>query len=231
MQNSTHRPILAWAEEDRPREKLLLQGPKALSNAEILAILIGSGSREKTAVELSRDILSHFDNNLDVLASASVDKLMQFKGIGEAKAIAIASALELGRRRKESRLEEKPVLNTSEKAYIYFKHLFYDLSHEEFWIVLLDKALKPIRPVQIGRGGVSAVIADPKLIFKPAIESLSSALFIFHNHPSGRLLPSDADMQLTKNMKRVAEILDIKLIDHLIFTNKGYFSFSDQNML
>ncbi|MCR9062907.1 MAG: DNA repair protein RadC [Cytophagales bacterium] len=231
MYSAQKKSITAWAEEDRPREKLLLKGRSSLSDSELIAILIGSGSREKSAVELSRDLLHHFNNDLNLLAKAGINELMKFKGIGEAKAISIVSALEIGRRRKANGVELKTSLNSSEKVYEYLKPFLMDLRHEEFWIILVDKSLKPIRHFQIGQGGVSAVIADPKMIFKPAIELLASGIIISHNHPSGKLAPSPEDINLTKKVKNAGLFLDIQILDHIIFADNGYYSFAEENML
>ena len=232
MLNHTKTAISSWAEEDRPREKLLLKGKGALSDSEILAILMGSGSREQSAVELARTILSHFDNSLDKLARASVEELMRFKGVGEAKAITIVSALELGRRRmKADRQEKSRPVNSAAKVYDYFKSVLSDLSHEEFWVLLMDNSLKPIRHVRIGQGGVGMVLADARLIFKAAIDALASTIVLVHNHPSGKLQPSDADISLTKKLIKAAATLDFTISDHLIFTDNGYFSFSENGYL
>ncbi|KPM46981.1 RadC family protein [Jiulongibacter sediminis] len=223
--------ITTWAEEDRPREKLLLHGRTFLSDSEIIAILIGSGSPDKTAVELSREILGHYNNNLGTLAKAGVKELMQFKGIGEAKAISIVAALELGRRRKNTEPQVKKALNAASDIYEHLTPYMLDLPHEEFWAILLDNSNKPIKTFKVGVGGVSAVVADPKLVLKPAIEYLASALVIAHNHPSGKKKPSDGDISLTRKISRAVSFIDVRLIDHLIFTDDGYFSFANHNLL
>jgi DNA repair protein RadC len=231
MAYNTKPSISHWAEEDRPREKLLLKGRHTLSDSEIIAILIGSGSREKSAVELAREILSYYKNDLNRLAKASVNDLLNFKGIGEAKAISIISALELGRRRKETESEVPKTLLGSVMAYNYFKPFLMDLTHEEFWILLLNQGNKPIQHFKIGQGGVNAVLADPKLVFKHAVEHLAASIILIHNHPSGKKNPSYEDILLTKKMKEAAELLDINLSDHIIFTDNGYYSFSDAGEL
>jgi DNA repair protein RadC len=223
--------ILSWAEEDRPREKLMLKGRAALSDAELIAILIGSGTRELSAVDLSKLILQSVGNNLNQLAKLSINDLMKFKGVGEAKAISIASALELGRRRKESEVLKKAKITSSADAYQAIRPYLMDLSHEQFWVLLLNRANEVIRPFQISIGGVAGTVADPKIIFKSAIEYLASAIILVHNHPSGNLTPSQADKDLTKRVKEAGRLLDIPILDHLIFGDNGYFSFADEGIL
>ncbi|WP_337042712.1 RadC family protein [Emticicia sp. 17c] len=222
--------ITSWAEEDRPREKLILKGKAALSDAELIAILIGSGTRELSAVDLSKLILQSTKNNLNELAKLSVNDLMKFKGIGDAKAISIVAALELGRRRKESDTLKKPRVTSSDDAYQAIRPYLMDLSHEQFWILLLNRANEVIRPMQISTGGVAGTVADPKMIFKSAIEYLASAIILVHNHPSGNLTPSQADKDLTRKVKDAGKLLDIPVLDHLIFGDNGYFSFADQGI-
>lgn len=222
--------ILSWAEEDRPREKLLLKGKAALSDAELIAILIGSGTRELSAVDLSKLILQSVNNNLNELAKLSINDLMKFKGIGDAKAISIAAALELGRRRKESETLKKAKVGSSADAYEATRPYLMDLQHEQFWVLLLNRANEVIRPQQISIGGVSGTVADPKMIFKAAIEHLASAIILVHNHPSGNLTPSQADKDLTKKVKEAGRTLDIPVLDHLIFSDNGYFSFADEGI-
>jgi DNA repair protein RadC len=222
--------ILSWAEEDRPREKLLLKGKAALSDAELIAILIGSGSRELSAVDLSKLILQSVNNNLNELAKLSINDLMKFKGIVEAKAISIAAALELGRRRKESETLKKPKITSSADVYEAIRPYLMDLQHEQFWVLLLNRANEVIRPQQISIGGVSGTVADPKMIFKAAIEHLASSIILVHNHPSGNLTPSQADKDLTKKVKEGGRTLDIPVLDHLIFSDNGHFSFADEGI-
>ena len=222
--------ILSWAEEDRPREKLLLKGKCALSDAELIAILIGSGTRELSAVALSKLILQSVNNNLNELAKLSINDLIKFKGIGDAKAISIAAALELGRRRKESEVLKKPKVGSSADVYEAIRPYLMDLQHEQFWVLLLNRANEIIRPQQISIGGVSGTIADPKMIFKAAIEYLASAIILVHNHPSGNLTPSQADKDLTRKVKEAGRTLDIPVLDHLIFSDNGYFSFTDEGI-
>jgi DNA repair protein RadC len=222
--------IKSWAEDDRPREKLLNKGSAALSDAELIAILIGSGNRKMSAVELSQLILRESDNNLGNLARKSLHDLMQYSGIGEAKAISIVAALELGRRRKGEAKLSKPKISSSRHAYEELNHLI-DLSHEEFWVLLLNRANEVIDRIKVSSGGVSGTVADARLIFKPAIQRLASGVVLAHNHPSGNLKPSQADIDLTKKLKEGGTLIDINIIDHLIVTDAGYYSFADEGML
>lgn len=223
--------IKAWAEEDRPREKLLLHGRRALSDAELVAILIGSGSRTETAVELSKRILHSLNNDLDKLGRLSVSDLSRFKGIGEAKAISIIAALELGRRRKEAEVENVIKISGSSDIYSLMRRYFEDLNHEEFWIVLLNRANKVISKHLISKGGQAGTIADPKIIFQTALENHAASIILSHNHPSGNLKPSQADISLTQKLVSAGNMLDISVLDHLIFTNSAYYSFADEGMI
>ena len=232
MTNYTnHITIKAWAEEDRPREKLFLRGKKNLSDAELLAIIIGSGSREETALGLSQRILSHYENNLNELGRKTPADLMQFKGIGEAKAITIAAALELGRRRQLSNVKDRPQITSSRDAYNAIAPLIMDLPHEEFWILLLNRSNLVIGRERISRGGVSGTVVDAKLIFKKAIQSLAPAIILCHNHPSGNLRPSQADIDITRKLRKGGESLDVTVLDHLIVSERGYYSFADEGMM
>lgn len=223
--------IKSWAEEDRPREKLLLKGKAALSDAELIAILLGSGTRTLSAVDLARQILRAYDNDLHQLARQSVRDLQKFKGIGAAKAISIVSALELGRRRKEADLIRKVKITCSSDAFEYLKPELLDQPHEEFWLILLKRNNEVIRKVQVSRGGVSGTVVDPKVVFKNALDELASAIIMVHNHPSGNLNPSQADIQLTKKLKQSGQLLEIPILDHIIFTNHGFYSFADESIL
>jgi len=223
--------IKAWAEQDRPREKLLANGRRLLSDAELIAILIGSGNRNESAVELSKRILNHYDNNLNALGKLSVQELCKFKGIGEAKAIAIISALELGRRKKETEIPESDKITSSKEIFSFLTAYFSDLAHEEFWIILLNRANKIITKVLISKGGQSGTVADPKIIFKAALENNATYVVLAHNHPSGNLKPSNADIHLTKKIANAALLLDMVVLDHVIFAERSYFSFADEGLL
>lgn len=223
--------ILNWAEEDRPREKLLLKGKAALSDAELIAILIGSGTKSVSAVDLAKIILGRVGNDLNDLARMSVNDLKKEKGIGEAKAIAIVSALELGRRRKDAEFKEKKQITSSRDIYELMQAELLDKQHEEFWIVLLNRANKVIRKVSVSSGGISGTVADPKLIFKSALEESASYIILVHNHPSGNLKPSQADNDLTAKLKSAGKFLEIPILDHVIFGDQGYLSYADEGLL
>jgi DNA repair protein RadC len=223
--------IKAWAEDDRPREKLLNKGKASLSDAELVAILIGMGTREMSAVELSKKILQSTGNNLNELAKLSIKDLMKFKGIGEAKAISILAAMEIARRRKDTDPLKKDRIRYSKEAFDILKPFMMDLDHEQFWMICLNRNQEVAKIIQISTGGVTGTIADPKIIFKHALEHLASCISLSHNHPSGNLSPSQADIKLTKQLSEGARLLDMTLSDHIIFSNNGYFSFADENML
>lgn len=223
--------IKSWALEDRPREKLLDKGRHILTEAELIAILIGSGSKEETAVELSKRILVNVNNNLNELSKLSVQDLMKFKGIGEAKAISIVAALELGRRRKEKDSGEREKITSSKEAYEIMKPILIDLPHEEFWLIMLNRANVVIKKEQISRGGVAGTVVDTKIIFKTAVDNYASSIIICHNHPSGNLKPSEADMKITKSIKEAGKIMEIPLLDHLIVTENNYYSFGDEGLI
>jgi DNA repair protein RadC len=230
MTNPYKLNIKQWAEEDRPREKLLLKGKSALSNAELLGILIGSGTRELTAVDLAKMILEQNNNDLNKIARLSVQELKKFKGIGDARAINIVSALELGRRRTTEDLVLEKISGSSD-VYESMKPILADLPHEEFWLLLLNRANKIIKKQPISRGGVSGTVADPKLIFNHALNHLASSVILVHNHPSGNTKPSEADKRLTKQLFEAGKLLEIAVLDHIIFTDNAYFSFADENLL
>ena len=223
--------IKAWAEEDRPREKLSTQGRRALTDAELIAILIGSGSRTESAVELSKRILHHYDNDLNRLAKASIHELSNFRGIGEAKAISIIAALEIGRRRNDTETKAIESILSSKDAYNLMRRHLVDLNHEEFWIILLGRASKVLSKELISKGGLSGTVADPKIIFHIALQHQASGIILIHNHPSGNLKPSQSDISLTKNLSQAGRMLDIQIFDHLIITDDGYFSFGDESLL
>ncbi|MBE7174851.1 MAG: DNA repair protein RadC [Mucilaginibacter polytrichastri] len=224
--------IKSWAEGDRPREKLLAQGRRVLSDAELIAILIGSGSRNETAVELGKRILHHYRNNLTELGRVSVQELSRFKGIGEAKAISIIAALEIGRRRADTEDVAEPERITCSRDVFYaLNTIFSDLSHEEFWILCTNRAGRILSKNLISKGGVSGTIADPKIVFKLALEHNATSVFLAHNHPSGSLKPSNADIVLTKKMADAGRIMDVPVLDHLIFAGNKFFSFADEGLL
>ena len=224
-------PISQWAEDDRPREKLMLKGKAQLSKAELIDILIGSGNTEESAVQLSKKILNSVNNNLAELSSLSINNLLKFKGIGEAKAISIVAALELGKRRLSEDVLEKKKIKSSEDAF----HLFYaelsDKNYEEFWILLMDRANQVIRKINISEGGIAGTVADPKKIFKMALDFSASSLILAHNHPSNNLKPSQNDIDLTKKLKSAGQLLDVAVLDHIIVGNDTYYSFADENLM
>jgi DNA repair protein RadC len=223
--------IKSWAEQDRPREKLLNKGRKALTEAELLAILLGSGNKDQTAVELAQHILNHCGNNLNQLAKLSIQDLLKFKGVGEAKAISIISALEIGRRRKDTDSSKKLKISSSDDAFSQIQSDLMDLGHEEFWIILLQRNNKVILKEMVSKGGVSGTVVDAKIIFKRALEETASGLILAHNHPSGSLTPSQEDLDITKKIKNGGRLLDIKLLDHLIIGDDSFYSFADENKL
>jgi len=223
--------IKDWAAEDRPREKLLSKGARSLSDAELIAILIGSGNIEETAVELSRRILAAANNNLNELGKKNIDFLKTFNGIGEAKAVTIAAALELGKRRKEAGVFNHNKITGSKDAAEYFFPLLGDLSHEEFWVMLLNRGNKILDAFMISQGGISGTVIDVRIILKPAIEKLASAIILCHNHPSGTMEASDADKKITRKIKTAAETMDIAVLDHIIIGHSNYLSFADEGML
>lgn len=231
MDNLSRVTIKAWAEADRPREKLLEQGRRALTDAELLAILIGSGSRGESAVELCKRILHDRRNDLHDLSRLSVSELCRYKGIGEAKAITIVAALELGRRRKEQREEGRPVLNSSKRVYEYMEHIYQDLPHEEFWVLYLAGGCKLITKQLIGKGGNDFTPVDVKQVLRMALECRSSSIVLTHNHPSGTMKASTMDVQLTNKLMEAAKLFDVAINDHVIFTNTGYYSFRDSGLL
>ncbi|GHM99497.1 DNA repair protein RadC [Cytophagales bacterium WSM2-2] len=223
--------IKNWSPEDRPREKLLMKGTSALSDAELIAILLGTGTAKLTAVDVSKKILASVGNNLDNLARLSVKELMKAKGIGEAKAITIVAAMELGRRRKEQNPEEKIKLESSLVVYNLIKGDLLDLPHEEFWVLLLNRANRLIKKKRVSEGGVSGTVADPKIIFKLALDELASGIIVAHNHPSGNLKPSESDITLTKKLKEGGKLLEINVLDHIIAGHNQYLSFADEGLI
>lgn len=231
MEDNNYFSIKNWNEDDRPREKLLLKGRIALSDAELVAILIGSGSRNESAVSLSQRILASVGNNLSELGKLSISDLTEFKGIGEAKAISIIAAMELGRRRRTGDALERKKITSSNSVFEYVQPLIGELPHEEFWILYLNNANKIIKSAQLSKGGITGTVVDVRLAFKEALQLGAVGIILAHNHPSGTLKPSQADINLTRKLKTAGESLDIKVLDHLIITEKAYFSFADENML
>ena len=229
--SSTYINIKSWSPEDRPREKLILKGKSALSDAELIAILIGSGTATLSAVDVAKKVLNHAGNDLHELARQTVKDLVKVKGIGEAKAITIVAALELGRRRKDIEHIEKPKITSSRDAYELLKSELTDIPHEEFWILLLNRANRVIKKYQVSQGGVAGTVADPKIIYKTALEELASGIILAHNHPSGNLTASQADMDLTRKLKEAGRLLEIQVLDHLIVGGQKYFSFADEGLL
>lgn len=223
--------IKLWAEADRPREKLLLNGRRHLTDAELIAILIGSGNKNETAVDLSKRVLLFYNNDLDALGKASVKDLSKFKGIGGAKAISIVAALELGRRRKETEGRDVVKVFSSKDAFEALFPVFADLNHEEFWILILNQANYIIGKQLISKGGMAGTVADPKVIFKTALEHNATSIILAHNHPSGNLKPSAQDLSITKKMVEAGKMLDLPVLDHLIVTNKLFFSFGDEGLI
>lgn len=231
---STDQPritIKSLAEEDRPREKLLLKGRQSLSHAELLAILISSGSKGETAVQLCQRMMTAANHNLHELGKWSISDFRKFKGIGEAKAITIVAALELGRRRKESIPAQKLKIQSSRDAFEIMAPELSDLPHEEFWVIFTNRANKVVAREKISHGGLTGTVADIRIIMKKALEYLSTGILICHNHPSGNLKPSKQDTDLTMKVARAAQSLEITLLDHLIITDSGYFSFADEGLL
>ncbi len=223
--------IKDWAVEDRPREKLLSQGERALTDAELIAILIGSGNLDETAVELSRRILSSVNNNLNELGRKGIEYLKTFKGIGEAKAVAILAAIELGRRRKEAEVFETQKITGSKDVADFFMPLLGDLNHEEFWILLLDRANKIKDHFMLSQGGITGTVIDVRLIMKKALDSGAVSIILCHNHPSGNMRASDSDLKITQKIKQAAKVMDISLLDHLIIGQNRFYSFADEGIL
>jgi DNA repair protein RadC len=223
--------IQNWAEDDRPREKLILKGKSSLSDAELVAILIGSGTTDESAVDVAKRILSLGNFDLNQLAKMGVKDLCKIKGIGEAKAISIIAAMELGRRRKEVETEIPSQLLGSKAIYNFMRADLLDLPTEQFWVILMNQSLRPVKKVKISEGGISSVIVDYRIIFKEAFENLATNMVLMHNHPSGKTEPSQEDINLTKKIVEAGKILNIRILDHIIFANSGYFSFSDEGRL
>lgn len=223
--------IKNWAEDDRPREKLLLKGQRVLSDSELLAIIMGSGSRDESAVDLAKRILNSVENNWNNLSRLSVKDLCKFKGVGEVKAISIITALEIGRRRAAQGLLEKPKISSSQDAFVLLQSLIGDLPVEEFWVLYLNQGNFVVRKEQISKGGINQTSVDLRIIMKIALEEMATSIILAHNHPSGNLNPSQSDKNLTRKIKEAALSLDIEVFDHLIVTQKAYFSFANEGIL
>lgn len=225
-----HTTIKLWAEDDRPREKMILKGKNALSDSEIIAILLGSGTREKTAVELAQEILHAHDNDLQILSRAGIKELCQHKGMGEAKSISLMAALELGRRRRDSEQKKRKQILSAKDVHELLYPYFMDLSHEEFYVIFLNRSNVILGHEQVSKGGISGTIADGKIIFKSAIMHQASAIILAHNHPSGNLKASESDIRLTKDLRQFGKLIGIEILDHVIFTDNGYLSLSEENI-
>lgn len=223
--------IRNWSEDDRPREKLVQKGRAALSDSELIAILIGSGSRNESAVSLAKRILQSVNGSLNELGKLTIEQLCEFRGIGEAKAVSIIAALELGRRRKAEDIPEKVKITSSSLAYQVFQPILGDLPHEEFWVAYLNNSNQVINTLQLSKGGITGTFVDVRLIVKPALLNSATAIILAHNHPSGGLKPSNEDKRLTEKIYKAAVSLDIKVLDHIIVTEKAYFSFADEGLL
>jgi len=223
--------ITDWAAGDRPREKLIEKGTSSLSDAELLGILISSGTKDKSAVDLGRELLCMANNNLNNLAKLSVSDLRRLHGIGPARAVTIAAALELGRRRKMAEVQDTIQIRASKDVADIFQPLLSDLSHEEFWILYLNRSNKVISRMKLSQGGVSGTVTDVRIVMKKAVELLASGIILCHNHPSGNLNPSDADSKITQKIKEAGSFMDIQLLDHLIISDKDYYSFADNGLI
>ena len=231
MMQAEKHSIKQWAKDDRPREKLLMKGAESLSDSELLAILIVNGTRSKTAIDLAKEILILGKNNLPELGKLSVKELMKIKGIGEAKAITIVAALEIGRRRQAMNYREKAVMTSSNDVANYLQSLLKDYRHEVFAVLFLNRANKINHFQIVSEGGITGTVADPRIILKKALEEDAVSIILCHNHPSGSLKPSGADQELTKKIKEAAQFFDIKVLDHLIVSDAGYYSFADEGIL
>jgi DNA repair protein RadC len=228
---SKHLNIKALAEDDRPREKLLLKGRHNLSDAELLAIVLGSGSKNETALQLAQRILSDNKNNINELAKLNLNDFKKYKGVGTVKAINLIATFELGRRKNEANTFEKVKITSSRIAYNLFNKMLSDLPHEEFWMLILNRANQVVKEEYISRGGIAVTVVDVRLICKSALENTASGIIIAHNHPSGQVNPSENDKEITKKLKEALKILEISLLDHLIIGDKAYFSFADEGYL
>jgi DNA repair protein RadC len=231
MSSYQTQALKSWAVEERPREKVMANGIQYLSNAELLAIIVGSGTRNITAVELARRILLKSGNNLHELGRQSLGDLIKVKGVGPAKAISIMAAMELGRRRAGMQHVEKIAVKSSETVFNLFHPMLGDLEHEEFWLLMLNRSNKILGRFKVSQGGLSGTVIDTRIILKKALDNLASSIIVCHNHPSGNNQPSDADVKITEKLKKAAEMLEIKLLDHVIIADKSYFSFADEGLI
>lgn len=231
MESNTPFSIKYWAEDDKPREKLMLKGKTALSDAELLAIIIGSGSRNESAVALSKRILAHVQNNLNALGKLSLKQLTEFKGIGEAKAISIIAATELGRRRRAEEVPELMKINSSKVIFEVMQPIIGELPYEEFWVLYLNNANMIIHKAQLSKGGITGTVVDVRIILKIALEHNALAFVLVHNHPSGKLFASESDFEITKKIQLAAKQLDMRVVDHVIIAENGYYSFADDDKL
>ncbi|MEY3398299.1 MAG: repair protein RadC [Bacteroidota bacterium] len=223
--------IRNWAPDDRPREKLIKQGASALSDAELISILLGTGTRNSTAVDIARAVLNAAQNDLVALGKLDIHSLRRIKGMGVAKSLNLLAALELGRRRRSSEATDSPVISRSANAFEHFLPRLGDLHHEEFWVMMLSRRNKVIGISRVSEGGISYTAVDPKKVFGIALENKSAAIIVAHNHPSGSTLPSEEDMRLTRKLVMAGKNLELPVIDHLIITQSGYFSFADEGKL
>jgi len=223
--------ITEWAVEDRPREKLIQKGTSGLTDAELLAILIGSGTRDKSAVDIGRELLGVVNNNLNSLGKLTINDLKKIRGIGPARAVTIAASLELGRRRKLAEAQYIQQIRSSKDVADIFQPLLADLLHEEFWILFLNRSNKVINRMKLSQGGISGTVTDVRIIMKQAVECLASGIIVCHNHPSGNLNPSESDSKITQKIKEAGNLMDIQLLDHLIISDKDYYSFADNGVL
>jgi len=231
MNTYTSHALTTWAVEERPREKVMANGIQYLSDAELLAILLGSGTRNQTAVGLARIILKSAGNSLQELGRQSISELIRIKGVGPAKAITLLAAMELGRRRAGMQHAEKLPVKSSQTVFKIFHPLLGDLDHEEFWLLMLNRANRVLGRYKVSQGGLSGTVIDTRIILKKALDNLASSIIVCHNHPSGNMQPSEADVQITGKLKKAAEMLEIKLLDHVIIADKSYFSFADEGLI
>lgn len=231
MQDYHSLPMRTWAVGERPREKVMNKGIRSVSDAELLAILLGSGTRQQSAVELAREILADSNNNLRELGRKSVNDLLRIRGVGPAKALSILAAAELGRRRAGLESNTRIPVKSSETVFSIFHPLMGDLEHEEFWLLMLNRANRVSGKYKISQGGLSGTVIDTRIILKKALDQLASSIIVCHNHPSGNRQPSEADIKITEKLLKAAEMLEIKLLDHVIIADKSYFSFADEGLV